>query len=59
MAKLDLDAELAGLPAMATAELRSRWVSLTGTAAPKVLADTPRAFGDAVAHDQQQEAAGS
>ena len=36
MAQLDLDAELAALPAMSGAELRARWSELTDKPVPKV-----------------------
>ena len=38
MAQLDLDAELAALPAMSGAELRRRWSDLTGKPVPKLSA---------------------
>ena len=36
MQQVDLDAELAAIPAMSFAELRSRWSALTGAPAPRV-----------------------
>ena len=36
MADFDLDAELAALPGMASADMRERWTQLTGKPAPRV-----------------------